>query len=361
MPDKTITILNDIPIYAGIGQYNRDLIELLLSNGYKVKNVSYNSYVFDHPNLSNVRLQRPFERFKFSQNLITFTNSNFAQFKHFLTPPSIIASQSLVPLGAGINEVAIVVHDINQLHLLGYDLISAGLTVMKYHFLAKYKHIVAVSKFVKQDLVNHFRVDEGSISVLYEWIDISKIKILKLSERRINSKSVYLIHVGNDQPNKKVDLVYRVMMRLPSSYKLIRVGSNSMRNLRFLKRNNLLERVQLYQGISKDKLEDLYNSANIFLYPSTYEGFGRPLLEAMAHGLPVVYRNSSSLPEVAGNAGIAFDDDNEDLIAEMIQNVAEQNNYSQLCKKSIERSKSFDISNLGSLILKTFDALFESQ
>lgn len=359
MPDKTITILNDIPIFAGIGQYNRDLIELLLSNGYKVKNVSYNSYVFDNSNFSNVRLQRPFERFKFSQNLITITNSNLFQFRKFLTPPVLIASQFLIPLGLGKDDVAITVHDITQMHMTGYDFLSSGLTSIKLHLLRKYKNIIVDSNFVKQDILEHFRLDDDSVHVLYSWINLRNIQTFGTLKRMIDPKNISLIHVGSDIPNKNVRLLYKVLRSLPPSYTLIRVGTNSKRNLKFLKENNLLGRVKFYEGISKEKLEDLYNSSHLFLYPSKYEGFGRPLLEAMAHGLPIIYRNSSSLPEIAGNAGIAFDGDDVDTITEAIQKITDKDNYSQQSAKSIERSKFFDITNQGSITIKFIDELLK--
>jgi len=119
----------------------------------------------------------------------------------------------------------------------------------------------------------------------------------------------------------------------------------------------LKKKIRFYQGISSGKLDELYNLADIFIYPSTNEGFGRPLLEAMAHGLPVIYRNSSSLPEIAGDAGIPFDNDSLDEIAEKIHRTAEFDNYSKMSEKSIERSKFFDISNQKKTILKFYDEL----
>jgi glycosyltransferase involved in cell wall biosynthesis len=225
------------------------------------------------------------------------------------------------------------------------------------NLLREYEKIVVVSNFVKQDILNHFRVYENRIHVIYNWIDLSRIKIPNSSKKRSESETITLIHVGNDQQNKNINLIYELLNKLPSSYELIRVGSNSKRNIRYIERMGLKKKIRFYQGISSGKLDELYNLADIFIYPSTNEGFGRPLLEAMAHGLPVIYRNSSSLPEIAGDAGIPFDNDSLDEIAEKIHRTAEFDNYSKMSEKSIERSKFFDISNQKKTILKFYDEL----
>lgn len=262
-----------------------------------------------------------------------------------------------MPLGLGKKNLAVTVHDLNQLHATGYDFISTGLMATKLNLLTKYENIVVDSNFVKQDILNHFRVDEASIHVVYNWIDLSKIKIPNSSKERSDPKIITLIHVGNDQQNKNINLIYELLNKLPSSYQLIRVGSNSKRNIRYVERMSLRKRIKFYQGISSGKLDELYNLADICIYPSTNEGFGRPLLEAMAHGLPVIYRNSSSLPEIAGNSGIPFDNDSLDEIVEKVMRTAELDSYSKMSKKSIERSRFFDISNIKGTILKFYDEL----
>jgi glycosyltransferase involved in cell wall biosynthesis len=273
--------------------------------------------------------------------------------------PAHITSQFLMPLGMGKKNIAITIHDLNQIHKTGIDFISTGFMDIKLSLLNRYQKITVVSNFVKQDVLNHFRVDENLIQVLYNWIDLSKIMVQDLSTKRKDSEIITLIHVGNDQPNKNINLIYRLLNYLPATYYLIRVGSNSKRNLRYVEKNGLRKRIKFYQGISKEKLGELYNFADIFIYPSTNEGFGRPLLEAMAHGLPIIYRNSSSLPEIAGSAGLSFESDDLEEISEKIKMVAEYKNYRLLAQKSLERSKFFDISNQKSKILRFYRELLD--
>ena len=357
MKNLTITMLSDLPFFSGIGQYTEDLINFLISNGYNIRYISYFPYRSNFQNLHSIQLPLTYDNFKSGQNLRMITCSNLFQFRKFVTPPTHITSQFLMPLGFGKKNVAITVHDLNQLHTTGYDFISTGLMAARLNLLRKYENIVADSNFVKQDILNHFRVDENRIHVIYNWIDLSRIKIPNSSKKRSESETITLIHVGNDQQNKNINLIYELLNKLPSSYQLIRVGSNSKRNIRYVERMELRKRIKFYQGISSEKLDELYNLADIFIYPSTNEGFGRPLLEAMAHGLPVIYRNSSSLPEIAGNSGIPFDNDSLDEIVEKVMRTAELDSYSKMSKKSIERSRFFDISNIKGTILKFYDEL----
>lgn len=350
-------MLNDLPFFSGIGQYTKDLTDFLISNGYNVRYVSYFPYRSNLQNLHSLQLPLTYGSFKFGQNLRMITCSNLFQFRKFVTAPAHITSQFLMPLGFGKKNVAITVHDLNQLHTTGYDFISTGLMAAKLNLLREYENIVADSNFVKQDILNHFRVDENRIHVIYNWINLSRIKIPNSSKKISETETITLIHVGNDQQNKNINLIYELLNKLPSSYQLIRIGSNSKRNIRYVERMKLGRRIKFYQGISSGKLEELYNLADIFIYPSSNEGFGRPLLEAMAHGLPVIYRNSSSLPEIAGDAGISFDNDSLDEIAEKVMRTAELDDYSRMSKKSIERSRFFDISNIKGTILKFYDEL----
>lgn len=359
MNEKTITVVNDLPFFSGIGQYTEDIINLLLSNDYKVKYVSYYPYNSRSRNLYNIKVFEPFNGFSFGKNIINAFNINLFQFHRLINVPAHITNQFLIPLGINNKNVAITIHDLNQLHKTGPNFISTGLIAAKLNLISRYKKIVVDSTFVKNDILNHFRIDENLISVIYNWIDISKIKVPISFTQKKKQDSIKLLHVGNDQPNKNIDLIYKLLTRLPVSYQLIRVGTNTKRNMRFVEKNNLLRRVKFYERLPKKDLDNIYNSAHLFIYPSFNEGFGRPLLEAMAHGLPAVYRNSSSLPEIAGNTGVAFDNDDLDTITEMIQKVVEGDSYTIMAEKSIERSKYFDINHLKGRMLEFYDELFE--
>jgi glycosyltransferase involved in cell wall biosynthesis len=111
---------------------------------------------------------------------------------------------------------------------------------------------------------------------------------------------------------------------------------------------NLIQQLQLqkdmeFQGIiTEKKLREFYNLADVFVFPSFYEGFGLPPLEAMACGCPVITSNAASLPEVVDNAGIMVDPLNIDGLAEAIYNVLTNDGLREdMIKKGLERAKMF--------------------
>jgi glycosyltransferase involved in cell wall biosynthesis len=261
-------------------------------------------------------------------------------------------------LGIKNKNVAVTVHDLNKLHIFGVDFITRTFITLKSCLLGKYKLISAPSHYVKNDILSHFKTDEESIYVMYNFIDLTKIDASRFNNSE-NANNSTILHVGSDMPNKNINLIYKILKVLPSSFKLIRVGANSQRNLKYAKDNDLLKRIIFYEGVSTEVLNDLYRTSSVFLYPSKFEGFGRPLLEAMAHGLPVVYRNSSSLPEIAGDAGLPFDTDDVKEVVELIYKSIDNPENERLRRRSLERSKFFDLKSQRDNILKFYELLLE--
>ncbi|MEM3844518.1 MAG: glycosyltransferase family 1 protein [Candidatus Parvarchaeota archaeon] len=358
MSSKKISILNDVPTFTGIGQYSIDLAKMLASNNIEVDYVSFEDTETPLKNFSNIRVRDPLHNFKYKSVVYRNTAFNLLAFSEFVKGDVHITSQFLIPLGVGRRNVVITVHDITQFHTIGKDAVGTFLHIGKLGMLSKYRHIVVDSNFVKQDILNHLNVDEESIDVLYNWIDLSKIHVRQNSNTMKMSKKIKLLHVGNDQPNKNISLLYKVMKNLPPNFELIRVGNNSLRNLRYVDRNNLKRRISFYSRISMEELEQLYLGSDCFVYPSSFEGFGRPLLEAMAHGLPIVYRDGSSLSEIAGDAGLKFYSDDPDEISELIYKATTEGVAEELRKRSIERSKLFDIKKQEEKIINYYKRVF---
>ena len=105
---------------------------------------------------------------------------------------------------------------------------------------------------------------------------------------------------------------------------------------------NLGERIIFLDFVSETDLPLLYNAASVFVYPSLYEGFGLPLLEAMACGVPVITSNKSSLPEIAGEAGILVNPEDAGEMREAIISVLDDDSMKQeMIRKGLERAKTF--------------------
>jgi glycosyltransferase involved in cell wall biosynthesis len=147
---------------------------------------------------------------------------------------------------------------------------------------------------------------------------------------RFNIRMPYVLYVGSLTERKNLIRLLRAFAKIQHrcpDYLLVLAGPRSWKQSPIesaVKELNLSERVQLTGPVTDHELPALYNGASLFAFPSLYEGFGLPVLEAMACGTPVVTSNTSSLPEVAGDAAILVDPTNVEQIAEAMWLVLSQ-------------------------------------
>jgi len=150
-----------------------------------------------------------------------------------------------------------------------------------------------------------------------------------------------LLSVAGDQPNKNIETVIRLLKLLPDNYKLIRVGRN-FGTIKSVSELNLGKRVIFLGNVDSDMLANLYRGSDIFIFPSLFEGFGIPVLEAMASGIPVITSDRASLPEVVGDAGIVCDPFDLEFMRDSILEITENDSLkAELVSKGLERSKIF--------------------
>lgn len=200
--------------------------------------------------------------------------------------------------------------------------------------------LICVSEFTRRTLVEQLKVDESRTVVLPNGVDLPTAKpaLMKLEAPR-----PWLLLVGSNLERKNLRLVPEVLRHLMNRHihpTVVRVGPSLKPELKatiqaIIGPEHLLER-----GLVSDaQLASAYASADVLLFPSTLEGFGLPVLEAMAHGCPVVCSNASSLPEVAGLAALLFAPHDAASAAE--QCVAAITNRAQMSALGLERAQSF--------------------
>ena len=150
------------------------------------------------------------------------------------------------------------------------------------------------------------------------------------------SANQYILYVGNDYPHKNLQR--------------LRLACDKLREEKF--KINLI----LITGfISEEELDDLYKSANLFVFPSLYEGFGLPPLEAMKRGLPVVASNATCIPEILGDAAIYFNPSDIDYMEEKIKKVLTNNNLRELLiQKGFEQVKKYNWSKMAQETIKNY-------
>ena len=182
--------------------------------------------------------------------------------------------------------------------------------VLYFKYFLKYRfrfvdRFIAVSNTTKQDLIDLFEIPEDKIDVVYEGVSEQFRPIEK-------KRKDFILTVGTLEPRKNFKRIIEAYISLRTeekiSDKLIIVGKKGWLFDDILTIPGAFQDDIIFKGyVSEDELIRLFQLARFFIYPSMYEGFGLPILEAMACGCPVITSNTSSMPEVAGDAASLVD------------------------------------------------------
>lgn len=204
--------------------------------------------------------------------------------------------------------------------------------------------VITSSEYTKKDMINRFNVNEKKINVLPIFFDTD----VQFDESRKYEK--YFLIVGEIERTKNIEIVLKAFSLLPNdlknSYKIYIVGrkGNDYLNVCDMIRNlNLKDRAIIFDYVSDKKLFELYKNAYALIFPSLFEGFGLPILEAMSFGIPVISSNVTSMPEVIGDAGLLFDPKNEsDLCSKILKIIEKPEIRKEMICKGFEQIKKFN-------------------
>jgi len=215
-------------------------------------------------------------------------------------------------------------------------------------------HIIAVSECTKRDLMSLLGVPENKITVVYEAAD-SIFRPIDREEARRRVKELFglegdfILFVSTLEPRKNVPTLLKafriIKERCGERLKLVLVGGRgwlSCKIFEMVDELKLQDDVVFLGFVPRDKLLYLYNAASLLAHPAIYEGFGLPILEAMASGLPVVASNAASIPEVIGKAALLVDPEDEEALAAAIRQVLKEPELAErLSQKGLKRAASF--------------------
>ncbi|HEY7033362.1 MAG TPA: glycosyltransferase family 1 protein [Thermomicrobiales bacterium] len=226
----------------------------------------------------------------------------------------------------------VTVHDLaflrwpDQVPARRYRYLSVGLKAAT----KRAARIIAVSASTKSDLVELLAVDPSRITVTHLGVD-ARFRPPGAEERRAlldrhRLVRPYLLAVGNLEPRKNLPALLRAFARLAPDipHDLVLIGAEGWLTGEIhatLAALRLGGRVRMTGFVDDDELPVWYGAADLFVYPSRYEGFGLPVVEAMACGTPVVTSNVSSLPEIGGDAALLVDPADEASIADGVRRV----------------------------------------
>lgn len=193
------------------------------------------------------------------------------------------------------------------------------------------KKIIAVSQYTKEDIINKFGVDKEKVVVTLLGLTETFFQPQKNNQevlKKYNIRRPFVLYVGNAYPHKNLELLIRVFSKLSERQKdiqLVMVGKTDYfykRLKEYAKNYNSDGRKIIFTDFVADEdLSFLYRQALVYVFPSLYEGFGLPPLEAMSQGCPVLSSNESCLPEILGEAADYFNPKDEDEMLGKIEDL----------------------------------------
>jgi len=222
--------------------------------------------------------------------------------------------------------------------------------------------IITDAERTRQDIIEHLHVEPSRVFAIHLGVD----EVFRPLERdtvrsRLNALGIpadYLFAVGTLEPRKNYPLLFQAIARMPECPPLAIAGGRGWKYrtiLQQLNRLGLQSRVRLLDYVSDEDLVALYNGALVVVQPSLYEGFGFPLVQAMACGTPVLASNTSSLPEVGGDAVAYFESGSADsLVTELRSLLSSEARRQALRQAGLERAREFDWSKTARATLAVF-------
>jgi mannosyltransferase len=187
--------------------------------------------------------------------------------------------------------------------------------------------IICVSESTKNDLLEFYPfVNPDNVYVIYNGFSSSSFNVLDKEDKEDKEDKPYLVYIGGRNSHKNFSAALDVLtfpeaINLGLNLKVVGGGAFTSSELTLIESLKISDKIEYLGNVSTEELNKIYNFAFALIYPSYFEGFGIPPLEAMAAGCPVICSNTSSLPEVVGDAGLTFDPNNVEGAAEHIRNL----------------------------------------
>jgi glycosyltransferase involved in cell wall biosynthesis len=283
---------------------------------------------------------------------------------HYVLPP-------LTPCKA-----VVTIHDCIHLRFpqylpnrLGYAYARSSLWVAAH----RSNRVLTVSDASKRDILRYFHVPEGKIDVIYNAIDErfgerpAEDEVNRVRERyQLNDP--FILYAGNIKPHKNLERLieaFHILRRHDLEHvKLLIIGDEISKYAtlrRAVHRHKLHKHVRFFGFVPDQTLAILYRLADVFVFPSLYEGFGLPPLEAMASGTPVVTSNVSSLPEVVGDAALLIDPYDPEGIAHAMRRVlTEPALRDELTRRGLARASEFSWDRSVRRVREIYDEVLSS-
>ena len=321
---------------TGLGSYGRTLVNDLAKRQDLALRLyapdkgrdDLRSQIVERPNVSfcyphfssSIHLPSSWWRMK---GVVTDLQSDGVQLYHGLSGE--------LPIGirkSGIRSV-VTIHDLIFLrHPEFYNWVDTKIYAWKFRqTLREADHVIAISECTKRDILYYGDIDEQKISIVYQSF-APRFSVEVSEEQRTQVRSAYqlpqryILNVGSIEARKNILQAVQALPLLPDDVALVMVGRHTPYTdqvLKYVREHHLEERVRVLHGVPDEHLPMLYALAESFVYPSVYEGFGIPIIEAISCGLPVVACSGSCLEEAGGPDSLYVQPGNVEAMAAAIR------------------------------------------
>lgn len=347
---------------SGIGIYTYELSKRL----QQYKDIEFNGHIFNFINRNDIYKEldgidieknicslfpygvyrRIWHYIPIKYNWLFRDNADIYHFFNFIVPPRIKG------------KVITTIHDMTY-ELYPETMDKRNLKRIKsdiQYSVDRSDKIITVSESSKNDIIKFLNVDESKIEIVYNGVDYEKFNkyytedIKLIVRNKYNLPQNYILYMGTLEPRKNIDSIIEAfaLIKKQKDFDNIKLVIAGKKGWLFEDIFNLVDKLNLKDHvIFTDYVDEtdkpiIYNMAKLFVFPSLYEGFGIPVLEAMASSVPVIASNVSSLPEVAGNAAILVNPkDIEGIAKNIIKILSDDDLKNELVRKGHIQAQKF--------------------
>lgn len=324
------------PVGKGLGRYTKEVVDRLIDidreNSYVVFLCEKNFKEFDDSGENVKKVLVTARWYTVAEQIIVpylifRERISLMHFPHFNVP--LLCPVKFI---VTIHDLILTKHPTQRASTLGpviYKIKNLAYKIIIRSAVKRSRKIIAVSHFTKNDIIKQFKVDFNKIVVTYEGVtnlgDRETEKDDEFANLSYNKYKPFLLYVGNAYPHKNLEGlidVFSEMHEKEPNLKLVLVGRDDYffkRVKDFSRKYKSASENIIFPGyVSDQKLVWYFQNAVCYVFPSLYEGFGLPPLEAMSYGCPVVSSNKASMPEILGSAAVFFNPARRDEIISSI-------------------------------------------
>ena len=359
--------------FTGLGNYSRDTIRILSSFFNK------NNYLLYTPNnklndrldflkyQSNISIRSPqklldkiFSSYWRTKNILNDIEKDNIDIYHGLSHE--------LPIGIEDTKIKTIV-TIHDLIYLRYPNLfsSVDLKIYDKKFRSACKRadkIIAVSKQTKKDIINYFSIDEQKIEVIYQGCNKAFKKSdydnYELIKNKFGLFDEYLLYVGSIEERKNLLTLLEALKDIPKK-KLIIIGDGNnykKKCVSFINNNNLKSRTLILSGLKIEEMATIYKHAEMLIYPSIFEGFGIPILEALYSKIPVITSKGGCFSEAGGPDSIYINPLSKKEILEAIKKIEGTPNLKEkMIENGLKYAENFSDENIANNLMRVYQAL----